>query len=493
MTQRSIMPPMSKVTKRRHTQSTGLQHLPQEILLMISVCLPLLDLVALSHVCRMLWHLFRDDLLWRTLYRSTKIVRPPGPLPSQRAQDLRKILISSARVAASWPPITTNVQFERSSTASTVDPSDYCFLLKGRWLIAANSSIACYYDLWEKPRPRPTLFYKPHLMAKFFRCINTTNLNGDPLTFLVTETQVGNQLRRVNVCRVAVDDYSGPVVEQLLHYDLSPSHPGIADVVIGACLMVIKPKSHYVRVQPMIYDFKLLKPRKLAPLPSDYQQYSTFYHADYIMTKSYLLILYSFLKHSREVETILLAYPISPPGPTDDHPLLSYSHFTKLDSTVLTNLHVMSDDSSISGITKITLIGRKGSNCRGDDAMLTALRLTLDKGELGMYEMYAPTYELIDLLPIPAEQGWWLEAGPEECGRGVYNTKSGGIVVFSIDSDDGRIQGHAADPLPIPGGIFKQTAMAFDGYRGLLCVKVQNQVRNIHLELWSLTGTSSVR
>ena len=61
------------------------------------------------------------------------------------------------------------------------------------------------------------------------------------------------------------------MVEQLLHYDLSRSHPGAADVAIGAFLLVIKPRSNIVRVQPMIYDFRTLRPRKLPPLPSDYQ------------------------------------------------------------------------------------------------------------------------------------------------------------------------------------------------------------------------------
>jgi len=67
------------------------------------------------------------------------------------------------------------------------------------------------------------------------------------------------------------------MVEQLLHYDLSGSHPGAADVAIGPSLLVIKPKSNFVRVQPMIYDFRTLRPRKLPPLPSDYQKVRTGY------------------------------------------------------------------------------------------------------------------------------------------------------------------------------------------------------------------------
>jgi len=150
-----------------------------------------------SQVSSLLWHLLKDDLLWRTLYRSTKIVRPPGPFSSQHTTDLRKTLISTTRVSANWPPGPTKFEFMRSSTTSMVDPPNYCHLLKGRWLIAANPSLAVYYDMWEKPQPQPILFYKPYLVATFFRCVTTTNFNGDPLTLLVTETQVGTSSRKV--------------------------------------------------------------------------------------------------------------------------------------------------------------------------------------------------------------------------------------------------------------------------------------------------------
>ena len=213
MTQSFVTPlTLKAIPKNRRI---GLQFLPQEILLMISTCLPLLELVALSQVsertlfvastnhqqtCRLLWHLLKDDLLWRTLYRSTQIVRPPGPFPAQCTMDLRKILISTARVASCWPPGPSEFNFRKNATVPMVDAPNYCFLLYGRWLIAANSSLAVYYDMRERPQPQPNLFYRPHLVATFFRCVTTTNVNGDALTFLVTETQVGSEMRKVYEC-----------------------------------------------------------------------------------------------------------------------------------------------------------------------------------------------------------------------------------------------------------------------------------------------------
>ncbi|KAG6331307.1 hypothetical protein ID866_7780 [Astraeus odoratus] len=258
----------------RRTPVASIQDLPQEILLIICVYLHITDLFALSQVSRFFWLLLRDDLLWRNLYRSTRILRPPGPFRQQSTDFLRRALICSAKIGANWPPVKALPEFRRMVTVPMVDPAEYCHILAGRWLIAANASIACYYDLWEKPQPLPNLFYRPHLVAKFFRCVSTLNVNGDPLTFVVTETQVGIKMRRVNVGRISID-VNGPFVEPLLHYDLTQNHPGVSDVAIGARLLVIKPKGNICRIQPMIYDFRLLRPCKLAALPSNYQHVST--------------------------------------------------------------------------------------------------------------------------------------------------------------------------------------------------------------------------
>ena len=206
------------------------------------------------------------------------------------------------------------------------------------------------------------------------------------------------------------------------------------------------------------------------------------------MTKSYLLILYSFLKAPGDLETILLACPISS---SDKTSFLSFSHFAKLDDIVLSNVRVMCDCTSASGATKVTLIGRKSSNCRGEDATLAAVRLTLDKVEGGTTGI--PTYELIHLLYMPAEKGWWLEAGPDECARGVYNTKAGSLVLFSIESENDHIRCHESSPLPISNDVHTQSAIAFDGCRGMICVKIVNKIRNVRVEVWAITGTGSVR
>lgn len=202
------------------------------------------------------------------------------------------------------------------------------------------------------------------------------------------------------------------------------------------------------------------------------------------MTESYLLILYSFLRGPGDLETILLACPISS---SDKTPFLSYSHFAKLDDVVLSNVRVMCDFTSTSGATKVTLVGRKSSNCRGEDAALAALRLTLDKVERGTTG--TPTYELIHLLHMPAEKGWWLEAGPDESARGVYNAKTGSLVLFSIERENDHIRCHESSPLPISNDVHTQSAIAFDGYRGMICVKIVNKIRNVRVEVWALTGS----
>lgn len=484
------------MTRMQHARRTGIQCMPQEILLMICTFLPLLDLVSLSQVCRVFWLLLKDEHLWKVLYRTTKIVRPPGPLIANHPADcLRRILISSATVEQNWPP-TGKPEFKKISTVPLIDPPEYCHLLAGRWLIAANSSVGYYYDLLDKPKPQPILFYRPHLMAVFFRCVTATNIHGDSLTFLITETQLGKAVRRVNINKVSASEV-GPFVEPLMHYDLPQNYPGIADVVIGSRLMILKPKTNYAHVQPTVYDFKDLRPCKLPLIPAEYRQYPSFYHAEYVMTKSYVLIFYTFAKPHRTLETVIFACPTTPVVTQNNcngnESVLQISHSVVVDSLVLANIRVMYDDTcKESGTTRITLVGKKVTNCRAADAGLMALRLTLhpvisDQGSIGPIN-----YECTDFGIIPGRDGIWLEMGPDECGRGVYNTPSGRIVLFSIDAeDDGTLRWHKSEELTWRTGLIRHSAMAFDGYRGMLCVKTINTARNVELEVWTVARSVS--
>ncbi|KAI6002999.1 hypothetical protein EDD15DRAFT_2226044 [Pisolithus albus] len=451
--------------RMRFARKTGIRDMPQEILLMICGFLPLLDLVSLSQVSRVFWLLLKDEYLWKALYRTTKIVRPVGT-----AYCLRRILISSANVKENWPPFVKKPEFSRKLTRT--------------------HSIGYYYDLLEQPKPQPMLFYRPHLMALFFRCVTATNIHGDTLTFLITETQLGKNVRRVNICKVSAS-VMGPFVEPLMHYDLPENYPGIADVVIGSRLMILKPKANYINVPPTIYDFKDLRPCKLPPLPAEYQrsvaQHASFYHAEYVMTKSYVLIFYTFVKAPRALETLVLACPTTPVLQKNKESMLQVSHRTVVDGFVLANIRVMCDDTCESGTTRITLVGKKVTNCRAKDAALMAFQLTLhpvidDEGSMN--------YNTVDLGTIPGRDAIWLETGPDECGRGVYNTPAGHIVLFSIEAENGQLRWHKSDELSCGPGLVRHSAMAFDGYRGMLCVKTVNMARNVGLEVWTVKRTT---
>ncbi|KAI6037624.1 hypothetical protein EDC04DRAFT_2702438 [Pisolithus marmoratus] len=462
--------PMARMRFARRTvqQRTGIQDMPQEILLMICILLPLLDLVSLSQVSRAFWFLLKDEHLWKVLYRTTKIVRPPGPLAGHPVHCLPPMSKKN------WPPLAKKPEFTKIRTVPLIDPPEYCYLLWGRWLIAANSSVGYYYDLCEQSKPQPVLFYRPHLLAVFFRCVTATNVHGDSLTFLITETQLGKEERKVHIGKVSTS-MTGPVVEPLMHYDLPQNYPGIAD-------------TNYVHVQPTVYDFKDLRPCKLPAIPTEYHEHLSFYHAEYVMTKSYVLLLYTFAKAHRSLETVVLACPTTPVTQKNES-VLRISHRAVVEGLVLANIRVMCDDTCKSGTTEITLVGKKVTNCRAANAGLMALRLTLpppieDEPE-GLID-----YRCIDLGTIPGRDGIWLEVGPDECGRGVYNTPTGRIVLFSIEPDNDSLRWHKSQELSCGPGLIRHSAMAFDGYRGMVCVKTVNTARNVELEVWTITRST---
>lgn len=204
------------------------------------------------------------------------------------------------------------------------------------------------------------------------------------------------------------------------------------------------------------------------------------------MTKTHLLTFYIFWKEST-FETLLMACPFSSldQSPDDAKPALQVSHCVVMKDLAFTNLHLMCETLANSGTPHLTLVGRRLSQSPQEESHLSTLRLVLDPdvggsgGGLGSI-----TYRYADYMSLPGGQSMWLDTGPDECARGVHGTADGSIVLFSLAANEhGRLQCHYSVPLPIPEDLVKQSVVAFDGRRGVLCVKVTNMARNVRLEI----------
>ncbi|KIJ07151.1 hypothetical protein PAXINDRAFT_103080 [Paxillus involutus ATCC 200175] len=330
------------------TPRVHISNLPVEILLMIMEFLPVLDLVSLFPVCRLFKHLLSDDLFWRSQYRSASILRPPGPFSGQSTAFLRNALVSSARVAQNWPPHTLSPtprvgkDFQIFHNFRTFHNFPFSKLLAGRWLIAGDSQLIWCYDLHN---PIPRMFYRPHLMANFFQCVSTTDDKGELVVFAVSETQVGNSRRGINIYKVAMD-HNGPVItSRILRQDVPDSYPGVSDVTIGPRFLVVVPKGPYfIQTLPIIVDITTFQRYDISLPASLLQRAPRASHiSTFIPTTSYLLALHTFWTQPNGLHSLVLAWPLEPQSPGRPKTLQA-SHSTWVQDLGITSVTVLRDD-----------------------------------------------------------------------------------------------------------------------------------------------------
>ncbi|KAF9236062.1 hypothetical protein BU15DRAFT_64338 [Melanogaster broomeanus] len=392
-------------------------NLPIEILLMILGLLPILDLVSVFQVCKLFEHLLSDDLFWRSLYRQTPLLRPPGPFRSQSTGFLRNALVSSSRVARNWPRTTFSPTPRVTNTFSIFHGFKFSKLLAGRWLTAGDSQLIWCYDLHN---PIPRVFYQPHLVANFFQCVSTTNDKGELVAFAVSETQVGNSRRGINIYKVTID-HNGPVItSRILRDDVPDNYPGVSEVTIGPRFLVVIPRGpNFVQTQPIVLDINTLQqyhvprvpfPGKVMPQVPHVSHMSTF-----VSTTSYLLALYSFLTDSKAPHTLVLAFPLGPrrsSGHSTVTSILQESHHTWIENLGLTNVAVLREDpvNPRSKTTRITLFGKRCVCGSRSKQSLTALKLTLD-------EMGTMLHEYANVAQVDVKDHLWLDTGPDGYAR----------------------------------------------------------------------------
>ncbi|KIJ63035.1 hypothetical protein HYDPIDRAFT_113556 [Hydnomerulius pinastri MD-312] len=471
---------MSAVYRHRliqHAERINIQVLPVEIILMILRFLPVLDLIPLLRVCKLFRQLLMDDLLWRSLYKRTVILRPPGPFISQSTAFLRKTLISSARVARNWPPTASLPAPRLGPTFRMHHNILFSDLLDARWLIAGNKQVVWCYDLQDSD-PIPTLFYQPHMEATFFRCLSTTSESGEQLTFAVSESWMGGVTRGINIYKVSIYDTGPVIVSRILRQDISHNDPGIADINIGPRLLIV---TRHTDAPPIILDIATFRRYHVGTPRSLLKQIpplSTSIHSTFVSTASYLLALYDFLAEGNAKQTLVLACPLQKQAHShreEEVEALQASHFTwiQMEISDVTVLREASMDAQ-STTTHISLVGRKcGDRSTGAGPLMT-LTLTLD-------EMGSITHESTSLSCV-TQGPMWLDAGPDGCARGVYTWTQSHFVLFSVQDDLTNVAYHKSQTFSVPRESNRRSVIAFDGYSGVLCVKEYRRLESINLE-----------
>ncbi|KAH7915100.1 hypothetical protein BJ138DRAFT_200327, partial [Hygrophoropsis aurantiaca] len=107
--------------------------------------LPIGSILALRQVSKYLNQVTHDRPIWAHAYRTSSLVRPPGPFTWQTAQILESNLIQSAQLSLNWAP-NPDAKPIRSRTTNLGSHRAPFGLICGRWLVVIKDpvGIVCY-------------------------------------------------------------------------------------------------------------------------------------------------------------------------------------------------------------------------------------------------------------------------------------------------------------------------------------------------------------
>ncbi|KAH7911301.1 hypothetical protein BJ138DRAFT_941741 [Hygrophoropsis aurantiaca] len=140
-------------------KSWMLQTLPDEILCDIINHLPtgITCILLLRQVSKRLNAITYDRSIWDHAYRTSSLVRPPGPFAWQTAHMLESNLIQSARLSLNWPP--NNAKPVRSRVIN-ISGGEYKLVL-GRWLFTSHGGVRILrYNLESPSAEEPRTLYE---------------------------------------------------------------------------------------------------------------------------------------------------------------------------------------------------------------------------------------------------------------------------------------------------------------------------------------------
>ncbi|KAH7910490.1 hypothetical protein BJ138DRAFT_1152771 [Hygrophoropsis aurantiaca] len=124
-----------------------LQNLPVELLCKIINNLPIETILLLRRVSKDIKQVTYDRSIWDYAYRTSSLVRPPGPFAWQTAHAIESNLIRSARLSLNWPPNPDAKPLLSRVRNISALPQQFV-TLGGRWLLIRNvrddTRILCY-------------------------------------------------------------------------------------------------------------------------------------------------------------------------------------------------------------------------------------------------------------------------------------------------------------------------------------------------------------
>ncbi|EIW84361.1 hypothetical protein CONPUDRAFT_151382 [Coniophora puteana RWD-64-598 SS2] len=481
-------------------RQASLQGAPVDVLLIIIGYLSVLDIVRLGQTCRLFQQIKSHRSVWSSLYRTSRLPRPPGPYLSQPLELLQETLIRSARIQRNWG---TSISRPASSftipiASARIQPLG---LVAYRWfLLATEDAIWCYdlsryHSLDHSEHAEFSVLYQCNGEASYqrpMRIVSTHTTDAKQLHYLVLEEMhrlPDQTVHRTTVLFGVEGVADGPVsLTEVAVLDQNVLFLGNA--VIGPrALLVTGNVECYVRqdLPRRVRIFDMARENRVYQLPPHVLQETPVGEFDhtlklfYVSTSTHIISLLTFLHETADGPQFLtnieafelpsLTYASNTPT---EPQTLTLTHSCKVSSLYLMDSCYLLRNSAVdtlTGNTSLTVIAKAlRSDSIPPSASLIRLRLSL----------HHHTHDI-------ACQQIWVGNAPfrpritlgcsslDGCARGIFTkTRFTGRDVRSFTLDDEAdpefVMSSARIDFPTSqADDFMSRIVGFDGLRGRLC------------------------
>lgn len=131
-----------------------------------------------------------DHSIWRCLYASSCLPRPPGPFSFQSTAYLEQALVRAERLAQSW---TTQPMRDASYIELQIEqqPRSHIELLGGRWIIGCESrSRFVLHDINIKPESQRQVIWEQEELVVNWKVCSVASKEGQCLVYVLLGTEV---------------------------------------------------------------------------------------------------------------------------------------------------------------------------------------------------------------------------------------------------------------------------------------------------------------
>ncbi|TFK40777.1 hypothetical protein BDQ12DRAFT_721394 [Crucibulum laeve] len=445
---------------------------PDDILYEILSRLPVLDIIRLRRVCKRILNASYERCIWLNVYRNSDFLLPDGPFPSQCARELEKLLVRAALVRRGWASPSSSVPFTSNRTFPRELPL-YGFtasVIAGRYFMLAEIDGLRWFDL-----DRPTKEWGTPILQ--YLCGEVVAITGllchqvyERTEKFISAWVAFVRSHKIVILKVSFTS-SGTYMEPIMEL---PAHNIVAVKMDYGFVLPIKEFNHADEHMDLYHI-----PTKLKfslPMHELVHTLSDLNYMNYLITPEYLVLMFS-----QRSETAIEIYPL--PGVLSrnlqDNQLVCSHRGIYPHSISKVQPFNLEPHSSSSNNTSST---RKSSDqhiaflalvytSRNPMAWTSKIKLQL----VDIYFLSGTSLNVVDRCDLTLNVGIATTdlACTSSTGSGLavtHSTPGPLLQAYYISHNSGLKDPMKKKWLELPRDLGSRELLAFDGYRGRLCV-----------------------